>query len=251
MDFILNLLNNFKEFIDYLNFNTIIKLSRFVTTIYEIRNIWANDAHKVAVFISLIYSPFLLYIVLKLNKNSILNKLKIIDIVKYRFYYILFNVEIVFILIIISYITGSIGIGQVILDPIYDAIIRSIGIILYMNGILLYLILYSKQKKILVQKKIIYNEINIYKIVRNPEYTFLFMVALGISLLTISISGIILTFIILIPFMLIRVNIVEKDILKNDPEYSNYMIGVPKILPNVFFIIKRLIFKRSIVKDRN
>ena len=137
------------------------------------------------------------------------------------------------------------------MDPIYDAIIRSIGIILYMNGILLYLILYSKQKKILVQKKIIYNEINIYKIVRNPEYTFLFMVALGISLLTISISGIILTFIILIPFMLIRVNIVEKDILKNDPEYSNYMIGVPKILPNVFFIIKRLIFKRSIVKDRN
>jgi protein-S-isoprenylcysteine O-methyltransferase Ste14 len=228
--------------------NNLIKSLQYITTVYEIKNVWANDAHKVAVFISLLYSPFLLYIVLRLNKKSILNKLKMMDIVKYRLSYILYNVELVFLLIILSYILGSIGIGQIIIEPIYDAIIRTIGIILFINGILLYLILYSKQKTVLIQKKILYNEINIYKIIRNPEYTFLLMIALGVSLITLSAPGIILSIIIMIPFMLIRIKIIEKDILENDPEYSNYMVSIPKMLPSISFLIKRLIFKRSIVQ---
>lgn len=231
-------------------FSNFTKLFGYITSVYEIRNVWANDAHKVSVFISLVYLPFLIYIVLKLNRNSILNKLKIMDMVKYRFSYILFNVEITFLLIFISYLVGVVGIGQIILDPIYDAIIRSIGILLLMNGILLYLILYNKQRKVLAEDKIIYNEIDIYKIIRNPEYTFLLMIALGISFLTISVSGIILSIFILIPLMLVRIRIIEEDILKNDPKYSNYMIGVPNMLPNIFNIIKRLIFKRSIVQGK-
>ena len=236
---IINLLNYFNG------------LFRLITTSYEVQNVWANDAHKVAVIISLIYLPFLLYIILKLNKNSILNKLKIMDMVKYRFSYIIFNVEIIFLLIVFSYIIGSIGIGQIILEPVYDAIIRSIGVILFINGILLYLVLYSKQKNVLTQKKIIYNEINIYKVIRNPEYTVLLMISLGISFLTINASGIILTLLILLPFMLIRIKIIEKDILVNNPEYSNYMVGVPKMLPSIFFIIKRLIFNRSLIRGKD
>ena len=239
MNIITNLLNYFKE------------IFRFITTLYEIQNVWANDAHKVAVIISLVYSPFLLYVLFKLNKNSILNKLKIIDMVKYRFSYIMFNVEIIFLLIFFSYFIGAVGIGQIILKPIYDAVIRSIGVILFMNGILLYLILYSKQRVVLAQKKIIYNEVGIYKIIRNPEYTVLLMIALGISFLTVSASGIVLTLFILLPFMLIRIKIVEKDILNNNPEYSNYMVGIPKMLPSIIFIIKRLIFNKSIIKDKD
>ncbi len=218
-------------------------LLRFITTIYEIRNVWANDAHKAAVFVSLAYLPFLLYVVFKLNKNSILNKVVNQDMVKYRFSYSFFNVELIFILIIISYISGAVGVGQVILEPIYDAIIRSFGIIIFMNGILLYLILYSKQKKVLDMNKIIYKEINIYKFMRNPEYTFLLMIAVGSSLITVSFSGIILSIIILYPFMLVRIKIVENDIIKNNPDYGNYILDVPRIFPNIFFVIKRLVFK--------
>lgn len=241
MDFLNNL-------IDILSLNSLL---RFITTIYEVKNVWANDAHKVAIFISLVYSPFLLYILLNLKKNSILNKLKAGDMIKYSMQYRLFNVEIIFLLIIISFIIGSIGIGQIIVDPIYDAIIRSIGIILFMNGILLYLILYSKQKKVLVQKLIVYNEINIYKIIRNPEYTFLLMIALGASFITINLFGIMFSVVILIPFMLIRIKIIERNILANDPGYSNYIVTIPKMIPSTIFLIKRLIFKKDIIQDKH
>ncbi len=223
------------------------KLLKYITSFYEIKNVWANDAHKVAVFISLVYLPFLIYIVLRLYKKSIVNKLKENDIVKYRF----LNVELIFLIIIISYFIGSIGIGQVIVAPIYDAIIRSIGIILFVNGILLYLILYSKQKNILSKKNIAYKEINIYKIIRNPENTFLLMIALGASFITINFFGLLLSVVILLPFMLIRINIIEKNILENDPEYSNYIVTIPKMIPSIIFLFKRLLFKKDINQDKH
>lgn len=223
--------------------NILFHLLRYLTTIYEIKNVWANDAHKTAIFISLVYFPFLAYTVFKLNKNSILNRVINQDLVKYSFSYSFFNIELVFILIVFSYICGAVGIGQIILEPVYDAIARSIGVIIFINGILLYLILYGRQQKVLDAKKTIYMEINMYKFIRNPEYTFLLMIAIGCSLITVSFPGIVLSIIVLFPFMLVRICIVEKDIIKNDPEYSNNMLDVPRLLPNIFYIIKRIIFK--------
>ncbi|MCK4798076.1 MAG: isoprenylcysteine carboxylmethyltransferase family protein [Spirochaetes bacterium] len=215
----------------------------FLTSINEIINVWANDANKLIVFVSLINIPFLLYMLIRIYKKAIAGYSKNVEKKNVISILINLNVEIIFLLIFISYISCNVGIGQVIIKPIYDSLLRGIGVVLYINGILLHYLLYKYEKNNNSKKGFYYKE-SFYSVIRHPEYTFLLMIAIGISLMTVNIFGIILCFLVLLPFIFIRIINEEKQLLKKEKTYIDYKTDVPMFLPDIKKLIRHFFIKR-------
>jgi len=197
----------------------------------EILNVWANDAHKLAVLISLIYLPFLFHMFLVNYKNSLHSKIYSL---KKTGFLKKVNVEIFFLISLLSLISAFSGIGQLCLNSYADIAVRASGLILLSNGaLLLYLLLY-----IVKEERSSY----FYKTVRNPEYTLMILISYGISMIMVNAISLIIA-VLLNLLILARVKMKEAIIIETDKDYIDYKSQVPAIFPNLYHEISLKITK--------
>jgi len=202
-----------------------------ITGIDAILNVWANDAHKLSVVISLIYLPFLFNLFFINFKNSLHSK--IFSLKKMGFLKKV-NVEIFYFISLLSLISGFSGIGQSYLNPYIDVIIRAAGFIFLSSGVLLFYILLFVVKE---DRSTLF-----HKTVRHPECSLIIMISLGISLIMVNVISLIITAVLYL-LILLRVKIKEKIIIENDKEYVDYKSQVPALFPKLYHKIALAITK--------
>lgn len=216
----------------------------FTTGIYEILNVWANDADKFAVFVGGLTLPVLFYFIYRFDNITEIKKMVYKDsIPESRLSFLL---RIIFTLIIVSYVIALAGIGQLVLMPLIDALVRALGAVIYLNGITLLLVLNNLKTSFFDGKKRDIRSMFFCNEVRYPEYFFVFMIALGSSLMSLSFAGIILSNLVLLPFIILKIKKEEKSLVNIDSRYYNYSIDVPMMFPDIKDFIKRLFFKKII-----
>ena len=207
----------------------------FITGYDEIINVWANDAAKVSIFIFVLSIYFLVYILLSFKKDifqlldgkSVFNR----NLLRYFFS---FN-------ILINIISLA-GIGQLILEPVLDSLARSVGILFYFSGLLFYINLTNECKN-LKNKNDFFNN-RYYKIVRNPDFAMLVMIAFGSSMLALSFFGIIISLVIFLPLTAVFLQKEEKELLKVYKKYYDYKTDVPLLIPNITKLIKIAVYRK-------
>jgi protein-S-isoprenylcysteine O-methyltransferase Ste14 len=215
----------------------------YITGIGEIINIWANDANVVISIFSIILSPFLLY----LNYKNFRLRAKNLPAENPNFNFfkllIFFNVEIFFTLSFLSFISGIIGIGQIIVDPLIDSAVKGIGTITFFLGFLFRFLLLRKETD--SENKIKKEAHNLYAQMRYPEYTLIWLITFGWALLTINAAGLFIVFFILLPSVILRIIKEEKIITEKNPDYINYKSDVPMLFPDLIKQIKKFIIMRN------
>ncbi|MBN2544569.1 MAG: hypothetical protein JXB50_02150 [Spirochaetes bacterium] len=188
----------------------------------EFLNVWANDAHKLSVLLSLIYLPFLFRLFFINFKNSLHSE--VFSLQKVSFFTKI-NVEIVYLISVLSLISGFSGIGQLYLNPYIDIVIRAAGIVFLSNGLLLFHILIYVVKE---DKNTLF-----HKTVRHPECSLLIVLSLGISMIMVNLFSLAAA-VLLYLLILTRVRIKEKIIIKNDMDYIDYKSQVPALFPSLY-----------------
>jgi protein-S-isoprenylcysteine O-methyltransferase Ste14 len=183
-----------------------------ITDISQIINVWANDANKVALFMILLYLPYNIFLIAIVAK----------DILTKRQYLI----EIIFLIIFLLAMISLVGVGQLILEDFFDAFIRCIGFIIFINASFFSLIVFFNK-----------NEIR-NRFVRFPEYFVYISISIGISFLSLSVLSLFLTIVVLIPSINLKINKIEKILIENDKNYIDYKNGVPKLIPDIKKILK-------------
>ncbi len=240
----------------------------FFTGFDELINVWSNDANKLVVFITLTCLPFLFlifYFIFKesikgniflsylrklpekvstentltapLKKSEVLKSLTKEKINKSG----LLNriiVEFVFLIIVFLNAITLIGVGQLVLPDLFDALVRGIGTVLFVSGIFLCLVYFMIKNE--VKNKNIF-----YTFIRYPEYFFMVMISSGISIMSLNAACIILIFFILIPLIVIKVFREEKKIVKLNDTYENYKDEVSMIFPDIIKILKRIYIEKN------
>jgi protein-S-isoprenylcysteine O-methyltransferase Ste14 len=207
----------------------------FITGFEEFLNVWANDGAKISIFIFVLSLPFIARVIISFKNNFFFDKTgnKI------------FNRDIpniIFCIIAFFNMLSVLSFGQLILPPLFDAILRSFGIFIYLNGIFFYLI-YIRQLS-LVKKETDIFEVIFFRYSRNPDVAILIIMLLGSSLLSLSFLGIIITCFAYIPLMITRALDEEKMLLKLYKKYSDYKDETPIIIPELFKIFKKMIYKK-------
>jgi|GEM_PF-1232384 len=218
----------------------------FITGTNEILNVWSNDANKLTIVISIVFFPNLLFLIFSSFKQTNIRQNKIKELASGQ-YKKGFGIEFIFLFIFISYLICSAGIGQFILKPIFDAVVRAIGIIFFVNGLILRSVFYRitvnykrnhefdvdfENEEIIIRKNNIF-----YSVVRYPQYFFLIIISLGISFLSLNIFGLIITVLILFPVILRRILKEEKIYTDFIDAYIDYKAETPMIIPSIRNII--------------
>jgi protein-S-isoprenylcysteine O-methyltransferase Ste14 len=215
----------------------------YITGINEIINIWSNDANIVISIFSIILSPLLVY----LNYNNFRLRAKNLSTENTDLNFFktlkLFNVEIFFSLCFLSFITGLVGIGQIIVDPLIDSLVKGAGTIIFFIGFLFRFLFLKKETD--YENKIKKEAHGFYSLMRYPDYTLIWLLALGFSLLTINIAGLSIVFFMLLTSVILRIAKEEKAIIEKKPEYMNYKSDVPMLFPDLIKKIKHFIIMRS------
>lgn len=219
----------------------------FITGINEIINVWANDANKLTVFISVLILPLFIYILYGFYVQQI-KEIRSNDIkINFLSIFTFLNVEFIMFLIILSYIVGLAGFGQLILLPIIDAVLRAIGVSLYVSGtFLLFFLLKGDNKN---KYKTNYKENGLYSLTRHPKYTFIIMMSYGISLMTVNVVGIVFSIFLLTPITVARTYKEEKKILQDDEDYIDYKVDIPMIFPDLLRSLRMKIIENTKIKS--
>jgi protein-S-isoprenylcysteine O-methyltransferase Ste14 len=215
----------------------------YITGIDEIINIWANDANVVIAIFSIILLPLLLYFNYK--NFRLRSKNLPAENTDFNFFKLLkfFSMEIFFTLSFLSFVSGAIGIGQIIVDPLIDSAVKGIGTIIFFLGFLFRFLLLRKEAD--SENKMKKEANSLYSLMRYPEYTLIWLVALGWALLTINAAGLFIVFFMLLPSIILRIINEEKTIVEKYPDYINYKSDVPMLFPDFVKKIKKFIIMRN------
>jgi protein-S-isoprenylcysteine O-methyltransferase Ste14 len=207
----------------------------FITGFEDFLNVWANDGAKISIFIFVLSLPVISWIIISLNENFFYNKTQ-------NKFFKRDVPNVIFYAVIFFSMLSVFSFGQLILNPVFDAVIRSLGIFIYLSGVFTYIVFVREVKK--TKKETDVFELGFYKLSRNPDLAFLFCIAAGSSLLTLSFLGIIITAFAYLPAILYFAGLEEKELLKLYKKYDDYKDETPVILPDVFKIIKKLIYRK-------
>jgi len=202
-----------------------------ITWFNEILNVWANDAAKVSVFIFSFSLPFLVYIIFSLFKDYF-KTLPIKRDIIYLF----------FLITVILNIISIVGFVQIILPPLFDALVRSFGIFIYLTALFFYIVLLRFIKSIKKNTHLFNSEV--YSVTRNPDILLLFFIVSGFSLLAVSLTGIIFSLFVFLPLAVIKLKNEEKELLKTYKEYFDCKNNIPLLFPNVLRSFKSTFYGR-------
>lgn len=200
-----------------------------ITGFDEILNVWANDAHKTVCFFNIFFVIFLIRSIITLFqiRKSVINNQ---NITQYIFNY---SFELLVLLNFILFITGSIGIFQLVLIPVLDSLIRALGLIFFSLSLIIFILnikIINIEEK---ESKKEYNrlkEIKLYRLTRNPMELLFLLMSIGLSLTVVSIPSFIIS-IIMFPVAIFRVISKEKEVhyLNDFIEYRNQ---TPSLFPD-------------------
>jgi len=208
----------------------------FFTTLNDIINIWFNEGHLIIFFLNIFFLPFFLLLFIKNFYKIIFFRIK--QFIKIDFINIIkeFYIELIFILIFISYIIGIIGLFQLKLILILDTIFKTIGIIFYLSGVILFYLFNKRHSEVNLTH--LYNK-GFYSVVRHPYYSILLFIASSYCLMVLSIITILLT-ILLFSLIIFKIKAIEKELEKKDTFFIDYKYSVPMLFPDIKKIFKRL-----------
>jgi protein-S-isoprenylcysteine O-methyltransferase Ste14 len=206
----------------------------FITGFEEFLNVWANDGAKISIFIFVFTLPLLVRIIYSFKKSFFFEKTGN-KVFKRDIQNIIFYVVIFFCLL------SVLSIGQFILPPLIDAIIRSVGIFIYLSAVFAYL-LFVRQMNFLKKESDLFESV-FYNYSRNPDLALLFFILTGLSLSSLSFFGLVFSFFAYLPFSVYRALDEEKELLRLYRKYSDYKDENPLFLPDIWKLFKKIIYK--------
>jgi len=206
----------------------------FLTTFNDIKNVWFNDSHITVFFITLFFLPFFLVLFVKNFYKIIFFRIK--EFVKVDFFSIIkeFYIEIIFIFVFFSYILSIVGLFQFKFTAIIDSIVRAIGVICYISGIIIFYLFNRRHSEIHILN--FYNK-GFYSMVRHPYYSILLLISFSFCLKFVSFLTLLLTIILLISIV-VRIKIIEKELEKRESFFIDYKYSVPMLFPSIKKIFK-------------
>ncbi|MBP7552993.1 MAG: hypothetical protein KA885_06170 [Spirochaetes bacterium] len=210
----------------------------YISLPYDVPNVWYNDAHRIIVFSVAFYLPFTVLFLFRGivffmgQKSSSIEKKNFISIIG------AFLSEIFFFLTFLSFLSGLVGLFQLVLPPIIDVIVRSLGLILYLNSILLFALFARRHRDL--HDEDMYNK-GFYLLIRHPYHSILITLSVGMSLSTVSILTLSFTVLTIIIFV-IDIKRKEKALEKKDSFFIDYKYSVPMLIPK----IKKIVLRKNI-----
>ncbi|HOF00143.1 MAG TPA: hypothetical protein PK385_00830 [Spirochaetota bacterium] len=215
----------------------------YISLPYDISNVWYNDAHRVIVFSVVFYLPFTILFLFR--GIAIFMGQKKASIEKKNFISIIgaFLSEIFFFLTFLSFISGLVGLFQLVLPPIIDVVVRSLGLILYLNSILLFALFARRHRDL--HSEDTYNK-GFYLLIRHPYYSILIALSVGMSLSTVSILTSSLTVLTIVVFI-IDIKRKEKALEKKDSFFIDYKYSTPMLIPKLKKIVLRKNIKTKLI----
>lgn len=208
----------------------------FLTTLNDIRNVWFNDSHIIVFFVNLFFLPFFLILFVKNFYKITFFRIKEFIIIDFKTIIKEFYIEFIFILIFLNYLITASGLFQLKVIPIIDSIIRGLGIILYINGVILFYLFNKRHSTLHITD--FYNK-GFYSVVRHPYYSILLLISLSFSLMFLSLISLLLSIFLFI-FIIIKINKIEKELEKKESFFIDYKYSVPMIFPSIKKIFKKL-----------
>jgi len=160
---------------------------------------------------------------------------------KKSFFYIVRAVMIYLTVIVnfLFFIAGGVGLFQIMVSDIIDAFIRSFGLFLITFSLFLYMRFIKKHKNRSTDSANLITH-GFFEIVRHPEYLILFIFSFGLAATFISLGGLVVTFI-QIPITIYLSISEEREIIKENENYFNYINETPMIIPELRTVLKKVL----------
>jgi len=193
-----------------------------ITVFDDIVSVWFNEGHRVASFCLIFICLYFLILIIKYRK--IFFRSSIME-------------SVIFIINIVVFIIGLIGIGQFIFPPLLDSVVRAVGLFVVIVAIFMKSYFYRKHYNFLLSSED-YCISGFYKYVRNPNSFIDFVLLSGFGIAVVSPFSFGITIFIYIPISLILINIKEKKLIKIDENYIDYMTDVNKFIPDFKTLFK-------------
>ncbi len=193
-----------------------------ITGINDITSVWLNDGHRVASFCLILIGLYFISLNIKYRKIFFRSSIA---------------VSVLFLLNIAIFIVGVVGIGELIIIPMADSIVRSIGLFIVIITIFMKTYFYKKHNQFLSSSEDFCKN-GFYRYVRNPNSFMDFVLLIGLGLSVVSPFSIGFTLIAYLPSTLVFINIKENRLIKIDENYIDYMVDVNKFIPNLKMLLK-------------
>ena len=209
-----------------------------ITLFKDILNVWYNDAHRVCVFIAVFALPLWIHFFKAAIRYQRCKHDTLAD-KRFKTTLSLYMPDCLFILSVISFLFGIVGVGQLRMSWTIDVILRGAGAVMLISGLSVF-ISFSKQSPELYVFEREPGKMGFYGIVRHPYYALLLYISLGMTLSAVSVfsAGVLVVQIIV---STLCTGHIGKVLIAKDEYFIDYKYAAPRLVPGLADMLRGIV----------